>query len=190
MSRSDARSRRLRHRPSRTVPASIVAVVLLALGVLGAVAAISRLVTGAWDSLVTGPARSVAGLTLGSSAVLAAAVVVAVLGLVLLVAGLKPGAYRSAQLRGPSGQGIEQTDYVISNGAIARLAAGRADLVDGVEKVSASADGRRVRLAVTTTSEHTDQIRDRVVASVTEGLTATGLDPAPRVSATIRQKDL
>ncbi|GAB2576239.1 DUF6286 domain-containing protein [Microlunatus antarcticus] len=190
MSRADGRSRRLRRRPSRTVPATIVAVVLLALGVLTAIAAVSRLVNGSWDTLVTGPASSVAGQTLGSAAVLVAAIVALVLGLVLLVAGLKPGSFRSAQLRGPSGQGIEQTDYVITNGAIARLAAGRADLVDGVDKVSASADGRRVVLRVTTSSEQTAQIRDRVVQGVTESLTATGLDPAPRVSATVHQKDL
>ena len=144
MSRNDARSRRLRHRPSRVVAASIVAVVLLAIGVLGAVAAIGRLVTGSWDPAVTGPAGAVATQTWGSPAILAAAIVVLVLGLLLVIAGLKPGAYRSAQLRGPSGQGIEQTDYVISNGAIARLAAGRADAVDGVDKVSASADRKSV----------------------------------------------
>jgi hypothetical protein len=190
MSRTDARSRRLRRRPSRTVPASIVAVVLLALGVLTAIVAIARLVTGAWDSRVTGPAGAVAGQTWGSSAVLTAAVVALVLGLVLLVAGLKPGAYRSAQLRGPSGQGIDQTDYVISNGSIARLAAGRADQVDGVDKVSASADGRRVQLHITTSSEQTAQIRDRVVQGVTESLATAGLDPAPRVTATVHQKDL
>lgn len=190
MSRTNARSRRLRRRPSRTVPATIVALVLLALGVLTAVAAIARLVTGTWDGRVTGVTGAVAGQTWGSSAVLAAAVVTLVLGLVLLVAGLKPGAYRSAHLDGPSGAGIEQTDYVITNAAIARLAAGQADLVDGVDKVSASADGRRVHLRITTGSEQATQIRDRVVARVTDALTATGLDPAPRVSANVRTKEL
>ena len=190
MSRTDARSRRLRRRPSRTVPATVVAVVLLALGVLTAVAAISRLVTGTWDALVTRPADAVASQTWGSSTVLGAAVVAVVIGLVLLVAGLKPGTFRSASLRGPSGPGIEQTDYVISNAAVARLAASRADLVDGVDKVSASADGRRVQLRISTSSEQTTQIRDRVVQGVTEALSATGLDPAPRVSATVHQKDL
>lgn len=190
MSRHDGRSRRLRRRPSRTVAASIVAVVLLALGVLTAIAAISRLVTGSWDALVTAPAGTVADQTWGSSAVLAAAVVTVVIGLVLLIAGLKPGAFRSAQLAGPSGQGIEQTDYVISNAAIARLAAGRADLVDGVDKVFASADGRRVRVRITTSSEQTVQIRDRVIQGVTEILATTGLEPAPRVSAAVHQKDL
>jgi len=190
MSRTDARSRRLRRRPSRTVPATVVAVVLLALGVLTAVAAISRLVTGRWDDLVTRPAGTVAAQTWGSPLVVTVAALTLVVGLVLVVAGLKPGAYRSARLHGPTGAGVEQTDYVITNAAIARLAAGQADLVDGVDKVAASADGRRVRLRLTTSSEQTAQIRDRVVQGVTASLTATGLDPAPRVSATVRTKDL
>jgi hypothetical protein len=190
MSRNLSTSRRLRRRPSRTVPATVVALVLLALGVLTAVAAISRLVTGTWDARVTGPASAVVAQTWGSSVVLTVAVVALVIGLVLVVAGLKPGTYRSAQLSGPAGQEIDQTDYVITNAAIARLAAGQADLVDGVDKVSASADGRRVRLRLTTSSEQTAQIRDRVVQRVTASLTATGLDPAPRVSATVHQKDL
>jgi hypothetical protein len=190
MSRTDARSRRLRRRPSRTVPATVVAVVLLALGVLTLVAAISRLVRGSWDTLVTRPTGAVAGQTWGSSTVLGVAVLLGLVGLVLVVAGLKPGAYRSTHLRGPVGDGVDQTDYVITNAAVARLAVGQADLVDGVDKVTASADGRRVRLQITTSSEQTTQIRDRVVAGVTDTLTATGLDPAPRITATVHQKDL
>lgn len=190
MSRTDARSRRLRRRSSRTVPAGIVAAVLLAVGVLGAIATISRLVTGAWATAVSGPARGLTALTWASPGVLAAAVVALVLGLVLLVAALKPGAYRSTRLRGPSGAGIGQTDYVITNAAVARLAAGRADLVDGVDRVSASAGGRRVRLRITTSSEQVTQIRDRVVTGVTDTLTTAGLDPVPRVSATVVTKDL
>jgi hypothetical protein len=190
MSRTDARSRRLRRRPSRTVPASIVAVVLLALGVLTAIAAIARLVTGTWPGQITRPAGGVAAQTWGSSFVLGAAVLALVLGLVLLVAGLKPGGYRSSHLRGPVGGPVEQTDYVITNAAVARLAAASADLVDGVDKVSASADSRRVHLRLTTSSEQTAQIRDRVVRGVTETLAATGLDPAPRVSAAISTKEL
>ena len=190
MSRTDARSRHLRRRPSRTVPATIVAVVLLALGVLTVIAAIGRLVTGSWDRLVTRPAGAVEAQSWGSTVVLLVAVLTLLVGLVLVVAGLKPGAYRSARLDGPTGAGIERTDYVITNGAVARLAASQADLVDGVDKVSASADGRRVRLRLTTSSEQTAQIRDRVVQGVTASLTATGIAPAPRVSATVHQKDL
>ncbi|SEQ31390.1 DUF6286 domain-containing protein [Microlunatus flavus] len=187
---STTRSRRLRRRPSRTVPATIVAVLLLGLGALTAVVAISRLATGTWPTQATAPASAVAGQTWGSPAVVVAAALAVVAGVVLLLAGLKPGGHRSTQLRGPSGELVGQTDYVITNGAVARLAAAQADRVDGVDKVSASSDGRRVRLHLTTSSEQTAQIRDRVVQRVTDTLTAAGLDPAPRVSATVTTKDL
>lgn len=187
---STTRPPRLRRRPSRSVPAGVVAAVLLALGALATVAAVSRLVTGAWATRLTGPAGAVAGLTWGSTAVVVTAALVLLVGLVLLVAGLKPGGYRAAPLHGPDGELVGQTDYVITNGAVARLAAAEADRVDGVDKVSASADGRRVRLRLTTTSEQTAQIRERVVRRVTDTLAAAGLDPAPRVSATVTTKDL
>ena len=187
---STTRSPRLRRRPSRTVPAGIVAVVLLALGGLTAVAAVARLVNGAWPGQVTGPAGSVASLTWGSTAVVVATAVLVVLGVVLLVAGLKPGGFRSARLRGPSGDPAAETDYVISGSALARLAVAAADRVDGVDRVHASADGRRVRVRVTTSSEHAGAIRDQVVQRVRESLAATGVDPAPRVSATVTTKEL
>lgn len=187
---SSTRPRRLRRRPSRTVPATIVALVLLALGALTAIAAVSRLVQGTWPSQATSPVSAVAAQTWGSTAVVVAAALAVLVGLVLLVAGLKPGGFGAAQLRGPEGELVEQTDYVLTNAAIARLAAAQADRVDGVDKVSASADGRRVRVRVTTTSEQTAQIRDRVVQRVSGTLAASGLDPAPRVSATVTTKDL
>ena len=191
MSRSDARSSSLRRRPSRTVPASVVAVVLLALGVLAAVAAIARLVQGSWASQVTGPASAVAGLTWGSTAVIAASAVVAVLGVVLVVAGVKPGAHTSTRLDTSRGLGVvAEREYVISNRSLARLAAARADLVNGVDDVSASVSSRRVHLDVTTTSEQRDHIRARVVAAVTEGLTAAAVQPQPRVTAAVRTKEI
>lgn len=190
MSRSDARSTSLRRRPSRIVPASITAVVLLAVGVMAAVAAISRLATGTWPSPVTRPAGAVGGSEWGSAAAVTTAVVVLVIGLVLLVAGLKPGAFTSARLDSPdSGVAVEH-DFVISTRAVARLAASRAHSVDGVEKVSVSASGRQVHLRVDTTSEQRDDVRQRVVAGVTDTLTATGVQPPPRVLAVVRTKEI
>jgi hypothetical protein len=191
MSRSNARSRRLGGRPSRTVPASIVAVILLAIGALAAVLAIARLVNGTWPSQVTGAASSAAALTWGSVAVIAGGAVVALVGLVLLVAGVTLGAFKTAQLQpGQSSDTVVDTDFVISTRAMARLAAARADQVDGVDKVSASASGRRVRLKVTTTSEQADEIRDHVQQGVSETLSGAGVRPMPRVIATVRTKGI
>ncbi len=191
MSRSNARSRRLRRRPSRTVPASIVAVVLLALGVIAAIVAIARLVNGSWPSQVISAASSVTALTWGSVAVIAAGAVTALVGLVLLVAGIKLGAFKTAQLHpSQSSDTVTDSDFVISTRAMARLAAARADQVDGVDKVSASASDRRVHLQVSTTSEQADQIRDQVQQGVTETLSSTGVQPVPRVTATVRTKGI
>lgn len=191
MSRSNARSRSLRRRPSRTVPATIVAVVLLALGGLTAIAAISRLVQGSWPTQVTGAASTVAALTWGSAAVITAGALLALIGLVLLIAGIKLGDFKTAPLaaRGAS-DAVGDTDFVISTRSLARLVAARADQVDGVDKVSASASGRRVHLKVTTTSEQTAEIRQQVNDGVTKRLSATGVQPVPRVSTTVRTKGI
>lgn len=189
MSRSNARSRRLRHRPSRVVPASIVAIVLLAVGALAAIAAIARLLNGTWPAQMTGPATAVAGLTWGSTAIIAVTAVTVVAGAVLLMAALKPGGFRTARLQhGSTNPAVTDTDFVISTRAIARLATARADQVDGVDQVSAWASARRIRLQVTTTSEQVQEIRTQVGVGVTDTLTATGVQPVPRVSVAVRTK--
>lgn len=191
MSRTNARSRGLRRRPSRTIPAVVVAIVLLAIGIAVAIAAITRLSDGTWPSPVAQAASSVAALTWDSSASLIGAGCLVVLGLVLLTAGLKRGALRTARLASSTQDSTaDRTDFVISTRAMAHLAAAGADRIDGVDKVSASASGRRVRLKVTTTSERTDEIRSRVTQRVTETFTVAGLDPVPRVTATVRTKGI
>ncbi|WP_375423019.1 DUF6286 domain-containing protein [uncultured Friedmanniella sp.] len=192
MSRSNARSRSLRRRSSRAVPATVVAVVLLAVGVLAALIGFARLVDGSWPSAPTTAARAVAGLTWVSSAVVATGAVLALVGLVLLLAGLTPGRFRTARMQaGTAGaDGAGATDLVISTRALARLAAARADRVDGVDRVSASASDRRVRLDVITTSEQVEQIRSQVSRGVAETLAATGVHPVPRVTTTVRTKGI
>ncbi|MBA8796238.1 copper chaperone CopZ [Friedmanniella endophytica] len=190
MSRNDGRSRSLRRRPSRTVAASIVAVVITAIGALAAIAAIFALTRGGWPTAVTGPARAVAGSSWGSAAVIAAGAVIAVLGLIMLIAGIKPGRHKTAVLRAPGQTTVPDTEFVLSSRAIARLAASRADGIDGVESVSASADPKTVRVSVTTSSEQSAAIRQRVQQEVTSVLEAAGLQPVPRVRATVHVKGI
>jgi len=191
MSRTNARSRGLRRRPSRTIPAAIVAVVLLMIGILIAFAAITRLSDGTWASPVAKSASNVTTLTWDSSATLIGAGVLVILGLVLLTAGLKRGGLRTARLAASAqDSAADSTDFVISTRAMAHLAAAQAERIDGVDKVSASATGRRVRVKVNTTSERTDEIRSRVTQRVTDTFTTAGLDPVPRVTANVRTKGI
>lgn len=195
MSRVNARSRGLQVRPSRTVPATIVALVLLALGGLTAVLAVARLVNGTWPGQVTGPARTLSALTWGSTTVVVAGVVIGVLGLILVVAALKPGPFRTARLHaaGNAGSGpaaVGETDFVISTRGLARLAAARADLVDGVDKVAVSASARRIHLQVLTSSDQAEQISRQITDDVQQTLSAAGVQPPPRVTAAVRTKGI
>ncbi|MET1008183.1 MAG: DUF6286 domain-containing protein [Propionibacteriaceae bacterium] len=191
MSRGTTRSRQLRRRSSRTVPATIVAVVLLAAAALAVLLAVARLVNGAWPRQAVDSATALAALTWGSSAVIGAGAAIALIGLVLLVAGLMPGAFTNAQLQPATVSAVDfETDFVISTRAMARIAAARADAVDGVDRVSAAASGRRVSVRVTTTSEQAAEIRDQVSQHVSDALSAAGLHPAPKVSVTVHTKGI
>lgn len=191
MSRSDAHSSRLRRRRSRTVPASIVAVVLLAAGVLAVVAAVAAIAAGAWPSQVQSAADVVASWRWNSPEVLTAGIVVAVLGVVLVLAAVLPGPWNAAALSAPRQAQAEVVDVVISNRGLARLALSSAEIVDGVDRVSASAAGHRVRVSVVTSSRDQAQlVRDRVQQVVTDRLRAVGVTPVPRVSTTVSTKEI
>lgn len=190
MSRHDARSRRLRHRPSRVVAASLVATVMVVVAALTVVVVVARLMNRSWPGQVSRAAASLTDLRWDSTATTVAAAVLTVLGLVLLTAGIKPGPFRTTSLRAPAGREAHETDYVISTRAMARLAAAHADTVDGVDAVAASASPNRVRLKITTTSERADEIGEQVRQRVADALAAAGLETPPRVTATVRTKGI
>lgn len=194
MARSDARSSSLRRRPSRTIPATLTAIGVTAVGVALAWAAVSRLVSGRWPGWVGSIHAWAAGQSWGSAVVIVIAVVVLVLGLVLLVAALSPGqptAYRLEPAT-PAGAGAdgapepESTEFVMTRRAVATLAGARAYLVDGVESVDTAVTGRAVTLTVGTVSTQHDDIAGAVTTAVRDTLGAAGLSPMPTVSTNVR----
>ena len=94
----NSRSQRLRRRSSRSVPATITALVLLALAVALAWLGISRLVTGSWPGFMSSVGDSLAGLTWNSPAVWGASVVLALIGLILLLAAILPGKHTAIRI--------------------------------------------------------------------------------------------
>lgn len=194
----------MRRRPSRSVPATIAAVLMLALGVALAWAAVVRLADGTWPVFVTEPLRWLQETTWDSSRGWTAAVVLGVLGLILLLCGIIPGEFRALPLRAtrvdmpglpgagdtggvPSVRGGETV--VMSRRAVARLAASTCDHIDGVASASATASSRRVHLDVTTALRGTSDLQHWVVDGVRSRLAATGLDPVPEVTASIRTQE-
>jgi len=180
----------LRRRPSRTWPATITAVVLLAAGVLAAVAAIARLVEGDWPSAWTAVQESVTSMSWGSTALWVAVIAAIVLGLVLLLAALVPGARRAAGLAGTGSGAARRTEVVMSSRGLARMAAATADTVDGVDKVSVSATDRVVRVRVwSSTREDAALVRDRVHQVVSARLQHLAVQPTPRVRVAVVVKE-
>ena len=195
MSRNDGRSSRLRHRPSRTVPALITAILLLATGGALAWLAVARLVDGTWSTILQGPRDWLAGLRWDSTALWGLGVAAGVLGVVLLLCAAIPGAFSALTLRNAArdvvgvGQdkdpGVYKRETVMTRRAVAHLARAQCVQLDGVSTASATVSNKRVHLKVRTSLRETSDLRARVIAAVRERLDTTGLDPVPRVTATM-----
>ncbi|MCC9144428.1 MULTISPECIES: DUF6286 domain-containing protein [unclassified Arthrobacter] len=194
----------MRRRPSRSVPAAISAVLLLALGVGLVWGAIARLVQGSWPPFVTEPLRWLGETGWNSTRGWTGAVVLLLIGLVLLLCAMIPGEFSTLPLRAkpvnmpglpgagesggvPSVRGGETV--VMSRRAVARLAASTCNHIDGVASASATASARKVHLEVSTALHGTSDLEHWVVDGVRSRLAATGLDPVPVVTATIRMRD-
>ncbi len=189
MSRHDARTTSLRRRPARTIPATVTALVLLALGVGLVWAAVVRLSQGSWPAFADQTATFVAAWTWGSIAVLVASLAVAVIGLILVIAALKPGPPTALALDDGSSGGVH-TEVVMTRRSVAKLATARAGQVDGVDSVSTVVGARRVTLTVRTPSQQSQAIEQQVRDRVSGALQAAGLAPMPSVVVRARTVSL
>lgn len=193
MSRHDGKATPLRHRPSRAVPALILGTLLLAAGVALAWAALARLATGSWPVFLAGPRDWLTGLTWNDPGVWAVGAAAAVVGLVLLAAAMIPGRFNALRLRAPEDE--EQVpvagtqEIVMTRRAVARYAAAHCEYVDGVGSASATASARAVHLNVTTALHETRELRGRVIAEVRAQLAGAGLNPVPKITASVRSKE-
>ncbi|GAA3624489.1 DUF6286 domain-containing protein [Microlunatus ginsengisoli] len=192
MSRADGRSRALRRRPSRSIPALIVALALVAAGVVIGWPAVAVLATGTAPAWAQSAGGRLSGQPWADPWTVAAMVVVGLLGLVLVVVAVLPGrpnAYRLAPpFDGPAADGsslrAKDTDFVISRRALARLATARADQVEGVEGVRASVDSSTVRIRIRTSWPGSRDVAGEVSDQVRRAYQAAGVDPLPRIIAT------
>lgn len=192
MSRTDARTTALRRRPARTVPATVTAVVLLALGVGLVWAAVQRLVQGSWPAFADQTGAWVAALAWGTVWVLVVAIAVAVLGLILLVAAIKPGPPTAMSVDSGSSADAAgaSTEVVMTRRSVAKLATARAGQVDGVDSVSSVVGARRITVSVKTPSQQLGEIEQQVRDRVTDALQSAGLAPMPAVVVRARTQSL
>lgn len=176
---STASAHKLPRRPSRTLPATITAIVLVAAGAGLVWLGVSALMGD--TSLAEGALSTTTAVTWGSIALYAAVAVAAVIGLVLLLAALLPGR-RTALTAGTTWHGMDGTTTVMGRSAVERLATARAERVDGVSAARAQLRGGRLKLSLSTYLVSTEELQGTVRDVVQSSLDDLGLKPAPRVS--------
>lgn len=191
MSRTDARPAKLRRRPTRTVPATIVSLVLLAVGVGLVWITVLRLLNGRWPTFLSSLHKWLAVLNWGSAIAISVSLAAVVVGLILLVCAWKPGQPNAMVLQlDRSSDAAGSTEFVMTRRSVARLATGHAAQVDGVDSVSAAVTARRVALSVKSPSEQRSQLAETVSARVGEALQGAGLQPMPKITTTVHTKQL
>jgi len=170
--------------------------VLLALGVAAIVISLLRLTSGSWPETLTAPVQWLADSAWNTPGVWALGIALAVVGLVLLLAGIIPGRFHDLPVRLPRAgdPAAEQAtagepSAVMSRRAVAQLAAATCEHIDGVSSASATATDRDVRVSVATALHDTRDLQRWVGDGVHSRLEASGLDPVPRVRVAIHQRD-
>jgi hypothetical protein len=169
----------VKRRPRRGVPAVSAALVLLAACVLVAVVAV-QLILGErpWVS-VDAVAAALHDLRWTDVPPAVAGGVVAVLGLVLLLAAVLPGAATVLPLGGSFDAGAAR------GGFRSTLRAAAAD-VDGVSGAAVKLGRRRVKVRVATARTRPDGLADAVRAAVGRRLDQVGPATRPAVSVRVR----
>ena len=184
---------RLRHRPGRAGPAIGVGLLLLAAGVFLVWISTTRLFSEAWPRFLQDSRDWLTALTWNGPEMWGAGAAACLLGLILTLAAVVPGAFNALPLNAPGGEpdAPEQPgerEIVMTRRGAARLASARCAAIDGVGSVTATATATRIHLIVETPLHKTSQLRARVVGEVREQLAVAGLEPLPKVTATVRSR--
>jgi hypothetical protein len=168
-------------RPTRSAPAAIAALVLLAIGVVTAIHVISALLATPVKFVPYEKAAQWArSTTWGDNRALALASALTLLGLVLLLIAAVPGRGRLITLT----TGDPDLAVGVPRRTMAGVLSAAASRVDGVRRARARVRGWRADVRASTDLRNTEQVRERVRAAVAEQLDR--LAPAHRMSVRVQ----
>lgn len=173
-------------RPRRVVPATIVALVLLAAAVLTVWSCVQVLLGQAPVVPFAALAATAASLTWAAAPVLGAAGVLAVLGAVLLVLAVVPGRPTVLALADRD-HGSPQPTAGATRRSVSSAVASAARGVSGIDRATAALSGRTVTATVHTPlhadPELTEQVRSAVTARLDDIAPARPLKVRVRMTA-------
>ncbi|WP_434993645.1 DUF6286 domain-containing protein [Arthrobacter sp. Ld5] len=147
----------------------------------GTWAGITRIVTGTWPEVLNSGREASAALTWNSPAVVTAAIMATLLGLILLLAALLPGPHSTVRLNGPDGRRAGNSEAVLTRRGLSRIAAAHIDRTDGVDRSSVTTTARRMEVSVRTPLHDAGDLGNRLEASLTTKLDDLGITPKPVV---------
>ncbi len=161
--------------PAAAPWAVLLALVVLALGVVGIRDALIAAGAFGGSSWTKNTANAIDGLT-ARTWMVPAGIGLAVLGLWWLLAALKPRKRTEISLSGTPGAWMRPGD-------LARLAQPTVENVEGVVSASTSATRRTVTVKATTTARDSAEVRTAVTEAVGDRLSAVGRAPRVKVKA-------
>lgn len=171
-------------RPTRTIPAGLLAVVLLTLGGLGVWLLGTYLVDDAWPGAASGTLAHVSGTRLDALAVRVAAVVLAVLGLAMLLAAIIPGRPSRVRILDDDIPG----ETALSRRDLAHRVQRRAEGVDGAHSSYVSFGRRSIDVHVETVVDDTAPVARAAGTAVDDALQELRPADVPRSRVRIHRR--
>lgn len=177
-------------RPRRSTPATLVALVLLAVCVLVVLCCVQVLL-GQIPLISLSQLLGVSsGLSWNSAATIAIAIVLAVLGLVLVLAAIRPGKPTVMPLvRMTDADGAPGADAGVRRTSLTKDLTTTAAAVPGVATASISARRRRVTATITFAAADPTTVPDTVRGRLEYRLIVVGPAPRPKVRVKARRAD-
>ncbi|WP_146067396.1 DUF6286 domain-containing protein [Arthrobacter sp. SX1312] len=174
-----SRTQSLHRRSSRSLPATLTALVLLSAAVAGAWMGITRIATGSWPDFLRSGREASASLTWNSPTVITASIIAALLGLILLLAALLPGRHSTVRLNEPDGRRAGNSEAVLTRRGLSKIAAAHVDRMDGVDRSSVTTTAKRMDVSVRTPLHDAGDLGNRLQASLDTRMDDLGITPKP-----------
>lgn len=179
----------LHRRSSRSVPATLTALVLLSAAVAGTWMGVTRLVTGTWPDVLRSGRDAAGSLTWNSATVTTAAIIATLLGLILLLAALLPGPHSTVRLDEPGDRRAGHSEAVLTRRGLSKIAAAHIDRTDGVDRSSVTTTAKRMEVDVRTPLHDAGDLGHRLETSLSTKLDDLGITPKPAIRVRVGTTD-
>lgn len=172
--------RSISRRPSRSIPVTILALALIVLGGLGVWLLGALLFTKSWPGQLAGTVNGLGGTAFASQPMMAASILLALVGVVLVITALWPGSVSRASVLGGDIPG----ETAVTHRDLAKRIRLRTESVDGVHSVSVKVRPRRVDAIVRTVVDDVAPVQESAQLAVEQALAE--LRPAMALRTRVR----